>query len=58
MKRTFELFEIEASMLPIFSTEEEWKQKEGLTDKQPTDGDVIAYGFDKSSQKYIPLYWL
>lgn len=54
MKRTFELYEIEGSMLPIFF-DEEWKQIENLTDIS-IDSEVTAYGYDSLSQKYLPLY--
>ncbi|MBT2757925.1 hypothetical protein J7E71_18795 [Mesobacillus foraminis] len=54
MKRTFELFEIEASMLPIFYTEE-WKEYVDLREV-PIDDEIVAYGFDNLSGKYLPLY--
>lgn len=55
MRRTFELFEIEASMLPIFHTNE-WIEYENLTDAP--NGEVVAYGFDSGTQKYVALYKL
>jgi hypothetical protein len=53
MKRTFELYEIEASMLPIF---EDWWEIANLKDTPNFDDEVVAYGLDKNTHKYIALY--